>query len=189
MTSISQVFKPKINDVNIYQTCITRFSDKTWEENTMWRERNDLSKGCIYNTTSPMPISVNTVPNIFMIEMNITTKTIIGVGLVKNQQEIKRNFVYSDNKYNLYSYKSKYHINKSEFLQEEIELLEDLEIVLFTGYCHMIRGIGISKLPNKLIHKIGKNENRIVTEYPNIYNEMFLKAFCRKYGKVITNIL
>ena len=107
----------------------------------MWRERNNLLDGCIYNTTAPMPVSVNNIPNIFMIEMNITTKTIIGVGFVKNQEDIKRNFVYSDNKYNLYSYKGKYHINKDEFSEEEILMIEDLEVVLFTGYCHMIRGI------------------------------------------------
>ena len=184
MTSLCKTCKPKVKDVNMIQCCITRFNNKTWEENCMWRERNNLAHGCIYNTTSPMPISVNNVPNIFMIEMNITTKTIIGVGFVKNQQELKRHFVYSDNKYNLYSYKSKYHINKDEFNEEEIKLIEDLENVLFTGYCHMIRGIGISKLPNRLIHKIGKNENRIVTEYPNNYNEIFLKVFRRKYGKI-----
>tara|TARA_B100000073_G_C23689711_1_gene555931 strand:- start:261 stop:821 length:561 start_codon:yes stop_codon:yes gene_type:complete len=184
MTSICKACKSKKNDVIMYQSCITRFNNKTWEENCMWRERNNLAGGCIYNTTVPMPVSVNKVPFIFMIEMNITTKSIIGVGLLKNQQELKRNFVYSENKYNLYSYKGKYHIDKEEFTEDEILLIEDLEVVLFTGYCHMIRGIGISKLPNKLIHKIGKNENRIETEYPNKYNEMFLKTFRRKYGKI-----
>lgn len=186
MTSICKMCKSRNNDVTLFQTCITRFNNKTWEENIMWRERNNLESGCIYNTTVPMPVSVKNIPNIFMIEMNITSKSIIGVGLVKNQEDIKRNYVYSDNKYNLYSYKGKYHIDKNEFTEEEVLLLEDLEVVLFTGYCHMIRGIGISKLPKRLIHKIGKNENRIETEYPNNYTEMFLKAFRRKYGKIYT---
>ena len=174
------IYKPCINDVIMFQTCITRFSNKTWEENVMWRDRNNLSNGCIYNTTVPMPVSVNNVPNIFMVEMNITTKKIIGVGLVKNQQEIKRNYVYSENKYNLYSYKGKYHIDKSEFNDDEVELIKILEIVLFTGYSHMIRGIGISKLPPILIHKTGKHKETIITEYPNKYNEVFFKSISQK---------
>jgi len=180
-----KIKKQHLKDVSLFECCITRFTNKTWEENIMWRERNNLLDGCIYNTTAPMPVSVNNIPNIFMIEMNITAKTIIGIGFVKNQEDIKRNFVYSDNKYNLYSYKGKYHINKDEFSEEEILMIEDLEVVLFTGYCHMIRGIGISKLPRRLIHKIGKYENRIETEYPNNYNEMFLKAFRRKYNNIV----
>ena len=69
MTSLCKACKPKTNDVTMYQSCITRFNNKTWEENLAWRERNNLEGGCIYNTTVPMPVSVNKVPNIFMIEI------------------------------------------------------------------------------------------------------------------------
>ena len=119
----------KKQDVTMFASCITRFTHSTWKENCNWRERNELQEGCIYNTTVPRPVSVEVIPFLFMIEMNISDKSIIGVGLIRNYQEEKRHYVYSQNKYNLYTYKGRFRLSKSEFTEDEILKLEDLEVV------------------------------------------------------------
>ena len=65
-----------------------------------------------------------------------------------------------------------------DFNEEERNQLTKLETYLFYGYSHLIRGIGFSKLPDRLIHKPGKDKKNI--EFKNIYTDMFKKAFKRK---------
>lgn len=165
-------------DINIYECCITRFTNFTWEENTRWRDMNNCLSGCIYNSTFTLPISIGDIPNVFIIEMNISEKKIIGVGLVKNRELSIQPRIYTENKHNFHSYKGKYRMDYEDFNEEEKEKLKHLERFLFYGYSHLIRGIGFSKLPTKLIHKPGKGKDNV--EIKNIYTDMFKKAFKRK---------
>tara|TARA_Y100000591_G_C21463411_1_gene512052 strand:+ start:20 stop:544 length:525 start_codon:yes stop_codon:yes gene_type:complete len=167
-----------VGDINIYQCCITRFTNSTWEENYRWREENNCLSNCIYNSTFTLPISIGDIPNVFIIEMNITEKCIIGVGLIKNKELPIQPRIYSENKHNFHSYKGKYRMDLEDFNEGEREKLKLLEKYLFYGYSHLIRGIGFSKLPDRLIHKPGKGKKNI--EFKNIYTDMFKKAFKRK---------
>jgi hypothetical protein len=167
------------SDINIYDCCVTRFTNETWRENCIWRESNEGIQGCIYNSPFTLPGSIGELPNVFIIEMNISpdSNRIIGVGLVKNRLLPTPHRVYSDNKYNFYTYKGKYRMSREDFTPEELLRIEELERFLFKGYSHLKRGIGFSKLPKRIIHNPGKNKNKI--EINNNYTDMFKKAFKR----------
>jgi len=173
------------NGIQLYETVITRFNNKTRTENRKWREDNNLEHGCIYNALTTLPVSVSDIPNIFVIEMNIETNKIIGIGLVKNRLCLKSENVYSEKKFNYCTYKSNYRISSRYFEEifttEEIELIELLEKYLFRGFSHLKRGIGYSKLPEKMIYKAGRNIPD--EEIPNIYTKLFMTAFNRHYKK------
>ena len=172
-------------EILMYDTVITRFNDHTEKQNREWREKNCLEHGCVYCAVGPLPASIKQTPNIFVIEMNIDTNSIIAIGLVKNRLCLKKHNVYSESKYNYFTYKSNYRISSryfSEiFTEKEQKKMELLNKYLFRGYSHLKRGAGYSKLPEKMIFKAGKgipNE-----EIPNIYTELFRTAFQRHYKK------
>lgn len=170
-------------DISLYKTAITRFTNETWEENLRWKEKANMTSRYIYNTLSPIPVSLDGIPNVFMVEMNISTKQIIGVGLVKNRCCLAPYRVYKNNIYNYYSYLTKYHMNREEFTEKELEKIRELELCLFTGFGHLIRGAGISRLPEPLRHIGGRGKGRIVTEFDTKYDILFYHAFARKYRK------
>tara|TARA_Y100000817_G_C16850972_1_gene542067 strand:+ start:1901 stop:2455 length:555 start_codon:yes stop_codon:yes gene_type:complete len=172
-------------DITLFKCAITRFTDATWEENVEWkRKTQDMEGKFIYNTLSPIPISLGTIPNIFMIEMNISTKQIIGVGLVKNKLCYKHYKVYSENSYNFYTYITKYHMYRDEFSESTRQLIEnELEKSIFHGFGHLIRGTGISKLPEPLKYILGRREMRSIVTFETDFMELFLTEFKEKYGK------
>jgi len=136
----------------------------------------------------PMAASIAHVPYIFVVEMNYKSKKIIGVGLVLNKIVNDRRYnIYKDNARNTFTYKSNARMAKVDFSREEMETIEELEILLFTGYGHFVRGIGFSKLPDKITHikgLVGNLKNpRVVKTYVNNYVRFFTKAFSRHYGE------
>ena len=60
-----------------------RFTDETYNENLRWKEKKDWS-GCCYGFDKKIPQSVGKGEFIFVIEMNNTTNTIMGIGLIEN---------------------------------------------------------------------------------------------------------
>jgi hypothetical protein len=173
------------NGIQIYETVITRFNNKTKRENTTWRENNNLESGCIYNALTTLPVSVKDIPNIFVIEMDIESNIIIGIGMIKNRLCLNPENVYSEKKFNYYTYKSNYRISsryfEEIFTSEEMKLIKLLENYLFRGFSHLKRGIGYSKLPEKMIFKAGKGIPD--QEIPNIYTKLFMTVFKRHYKK------
>ena len=172
-------------EIQLYDTVVTRFTAETRRENRIWRENNNLSHGCIYSAVGPLPASIGQIPNIFVIEMNINTNSIIAIGLVKNRLSLKKHNVYRESKYNYFTYKSNYRISSRYFSEiftdKELEKITLLEKYLFRGYSHLKRGAGYSKLPEKMIFKAGKGIPD--EEIPNIYTQLFMRAFKRHYKK------
>jgi hypothetical protein len=131
----------------------TRFNNKTWEENVIWRERNEY-KGCIYN--SPIYIK-ETIPLeviLYIIEMNNNTNKILGFGKIINKNySDRRYFIYSDRNYNRFTYKGKTRIDIKDIDEKYNEQIEKLENYLFKNKGHFKRGQGISQLPLDLTNK------------------------------------
>ena len=154
--------------------CCTRFNNSTWEQNLLWRERNEII-GCIYN--SPVKIKDN-VPNselIFVVEMNNQINEIMGIGFIKNCLIIGKTYkIYSDSNYNRYTYKSSFRIDKREMNQEELFYIKVLEKLLFTGYTHFKRGHGLQQLPKFIL------ENNIF-DFRNLMSNMFKTRFTDKF--------
>ena len=131
----------------MYGVLLSRFTNKTYEENKRWKENNNVK--CIYG--SSLPISPN-LPTIeyFLIEMNVETNKIMGIGLIEKLIAPKAN-IYSNPYFNRYFYKGKYHI-PIEMINNS-DIIIELEKLLFYGKTHLKRG-GTTLFPKKLLKKI-----------------------------------
>ena len=68
------------------QICVTRFDNKTLNENIKWRKNNN-HLGCIYGT--PVKITETILPDtlIIVLEMNNSNNSIEGMGIINNREE------------------------------------------------------------------------------------------------------
>ena len=61
----------------------TRFNNLTFAENETFRTREGID-GCIYGLPVPMPCKVRRGELVYVIEMNVETKKMMGIGRVPN---------------------------------------------------------------------------------------------------------
>lgn len=128
----------------------TRFNNTTWEENCLWRRRNDW-KGCVYG--SPTLVNDRVLPGspMFILEMNNERNQVVGVGLVANRIATdSRHKIYAWGNYNRYVYKSEYRIDREQLTGREETIMKIFDIILFTGLGHLKRGHGITKVPKRV---------------------------------------
>ena len=142
------------------EICLTRFNNITLNENIIWKEKNNIK--CIYG--SPVKITDKILPNstIIVIEMNNTKNIIEGFGIIKNKltKENKRLYdIYTDKNYNRYIYKSNLRIDKTELNDYQLNIIKNLEKLLFTTKSHCKRGQGIQIISSKI--KNNKDYNYI----------------------------
>ena len=153
--------------------CVTRFSNETFNENLNFKKNNNII-GALYG--SPIKISDKILldEKILILEMNNTKNIIEGIGIIKNRylQESRKMYkIYSDNNYNRFIYKSNLHISRNNFTDFEINIITNLEKILFKSHYHCKRGQGIQSI-SKIIR-----ENKIFnfTEFiNNIYKSRFI---------------
>jgi len=131
----------------MYGVLLSRFTNETLIENRRWRETHNIP--CIYSNS--LAISEN-LPLIdyFVIEMNINTNKIAGIGLIENKLEKRGPKIYSNPYFNRYIYKGKYFIPIEQI--KNVKILEELEKLLFYGKGHLKRG-GLTLFPPKLLKK------------------------------------
>ena len=135
---------------------VTRFNQETFSENYEYRRKKEFS-GCIYGVPVKISEKIGSDNIIIVIEMDITkgVKNICGIGLVKNNLNRKINCkIYSNNRYNKYTYYSKYRIDASEFNENELTILNKVSDILFKTKGHVQRGNGITQIPTKNIKRL-----------------------------------
>lgn len=131
----------------------TRFNNKTWEENVIWRERNEY-KGCIYNSPRYIKETIPLEVILYIIEMNNNTNKILGFGKIINKNySDRRYFIYLDRNYNRFTYKGKTRIDIKDVGEKYNDQIEKLEHYLFKSKGHSKRGQGISQLPIDITNK------------------------------------
>jgi len=167
------------------QICVTRFDNKTLNENIKWRKNNN-HLGCIYGT--PVKITETILPDtlIIVLEMNNSNNSIEGMGIINNREEKqdKKKFkIYNDNNYNRFIYKSNLRIDKKNLKSNyEKKILELLEKLLFTTKNHFKRGHGIQKIP-KFIEKFDNINFKAILI--NIYKKRFVDIKINKNYKLL----
>lgn len=130
----------------------TRFDESTWRENQEYRLKHNIP--CIYGSPLRITEKIREGDIICMIEMNNSLNRIEGFGIIKNTLRMDKYFkVYDKGNYNRYVYKGFYYIDRDTIINENRELVEWLDIILFKGKSHMKRGGGFSKIPDKLVSK------------------------------------
>ena len=143
------------------EIAVTRFNNKTWEENCNYRDKNDM-KGCCYGTPVLLQVDIPIGALLYILEMNNDINQIMGIGLIRNHNRAdKRYCVYSDGNYNRYNYRSDYRIDRAEFKKSNNSLLELFELLVFKGYTHLKRGQGIQLVKKKKYKEI---ENKLTKE-------------------------
>ena len=137
-----------------YIVCVTRLSDKTYNENENWKDSRGLTfKKRFYNTSIKIKESIPSNNEILIIEMNITKNKIIAFGLIKNICQQWRYNIYPDDYYNRYTYITSKFMFAEEIPREYILDFEEVETNLFKGKGHLKRGFGIQQCPKKKINK------------------------------------
>jgi hypothetical protein len=134
----------------------TRFNNVTWEENHMYRKRNNGKIGCVYPTPELNNSKISSDAILFVLEMNNDENRIMGVGMVRNHAMIKKHRVYTNENYNRYSYIGKCRIDREDMTSEEERIMKVFDVLCFTGPRHMKRLQGIKAFPMDMLYKCSK---------------------------------
>ena len=132
--------------------CVTRFTEKTWQENEEWKDARFLTfQKRLYNTSIKIKESIPINHHILVVEMNLTKNKVIAFGLIKNICQQWRYKIYCDDYYNRYTYISSKFLFVEEVSREYQTNIDELEIELFKGKGNLKRGNGIQQIPQKKI--------------------------------------
>ena len=142
---------------------LTRFNNETWQENKLWRERNEFN-GCLYNTPIYIKEDIPILETLFVIEMNNETNKILGFGRINNRVHVDKKYnIHKDRNYNRHTYKGKLRIDMNHISNPTlIEKFEKLEDRLFRSKSHFKRGHGLQQLSPDL-----------TSEYFKIISDLF----------------
>ena len=151
----------------------TRFNSESLNQNEEYKNKNNIS-GVIYGSqlkiTSKCPI--NSI--LFVIEMNNDTNKINGIGLIRNNLQIDRNYyLYTNCNWNRHIYRGDYWISRNIIYNNDQILVEKLENCLFKGKGNVKRISGISLLTEKNYKKWELDELRIKNFLRNIFIHQF----------------
>lgn len=133
-----------------YHIMTTRFNNKTYSENQQYlaklQSQTDIK--CIYSTPIKITPKIQLDRILFIIEMNNDANRIEGIGLIKNRYSMKTaHTIYENRNYNRYTYIGNHRIDRSEFTEEEKEVIKEMEILCFKGKRHLKRGQGLQMFP------------------------------------------
>jgi hypothetical protein len=136
----------------------SRFSTQTADENK--RFRNKCKIGCTYGSSTPVSSAVPVNAIMFVLEMDITSNQIIGIGMVRNSPCTTLPYsIYEHGNYNRYIFSGKHRIDRSEFGKEELAWIELLENTCFRGTRNLKRGSGLTSFPVEICYIYDKYES------------------------------
>ncbi len=149
-----------------------RYDNETWDATEKYRMKHQYA--CIYAPPCKLAKSIDLNTPVFVIEMNIRTDKIMGIGLIKNKIFTDRVYkVQADSNYNRYIYRGDYHISREVLNQHNELLVYVLEEILFKGYTHSKRGTGLTKIPEKVLGFDVCKSIDIKQEIRNIFVHLF----------------
>jgi hypothetical protein len=127
-----------------------RYDNETWDASFQYRIKKKIE--CIYAPPCRLSPLIDLNSPVFVIEMNISTNQIMGIGLIKNKLETDKVYkVQADTNCNRYIYKGDYHLSREMLEYYNDFLVYVLEEILFYGYTHSKRGAGLTKIPEKVL--------------------------------------
>jgi hypothetical protein len=196
----------ELHTIEPYQLTCTRFNCKTYIENRRYAEKHSVS--CIYGTPRVVRECIPEKTKIIIIELNVEGEyaDIKGIGVVENTSYFRKHKIYTNTKYNMYSYVGIAHISISRFRKftyyieytldgedhvwdiEGEDIYKAIKQQLLFGKGHSRRGYGITQYPiqkmNYIEEQIGipacLRENQHLTLYKLIY--MMLRGMTRGYS-------
>lgn len=195
----------ELHTLEPYQLACTRFNCKTYIENRRYAEKHSVS--CIYGTPRVVRECIPEKTKIIVIELNVEREyaDIKGFGVIENTSYFRKYKIYTNTKYNMYSYLGIAHIPISRFRKftyyieytlddeehvweiEGEDIYKSIKQQLLFGKGHSRRGYGITQYPiqkmNYIEEQIGipacLRENQHLTLYKLIY--MMLRGIIYGY--------
>jgi hypothetical protein len=147
-----------------------RFTDKTYIENTKWKERKHFT-GCAYGLDKPIAKHIPIGKIIYVLEMNNTQNKIMAIGKITNNTKPQnRSRMYKEERYNKYIYKGNDYIHRNCIINTKSKgdtILKLLETIVFKGKKHFKRGQGCIILRWNRISTIEKNKVKRDKSNPN----------------------
>jgi hypothetical protein len=143
---INQYFEKKTKEL-----MVTIFNEKTYQENMEYRMENGIQ--CAYSCFDPLT-SVEKHKGLFVLEANISTNTIKGIGFIKTKEDYQCIKIYTNTDYNNYCYTGHYHIKREDMTEKEEETMKLLDELCFYGKTHLKRYSGIKRFPRKWIYNL-----------------------------------
>jgi hypothetical protein len=127
-----------------------RYDNETWIATTQYRIKKQLT--CIYAPPCRLSPTIDLNSPVFVIEMNNSTNQIMGIGLIKNKLVTDKVYkVQADSNCNRYIYIGEYHLSRELLENYNDFLVYVLEEILFYGKTHSKRGMGLTKIPEKVL--------------------------------------
>jgi len=111
---------------------------------------------------------------VFVVEMNNSRNRIEGIGLVRNRLSLDKNRIYSEINYNRFVYYGKYRLGREKLIEENSDLVETLDAILFKGKTHMKRGIGYTRITEKIMNLKRCEHIDILDTIINLFKTIFL---------------
>jgi len=127
-----------------------RFNNETLEANYSYRRKKNLS--CIYCVPMELSPKIHYDSPVFVIEMNNSSNSIEGIGLIKNKPASNRYYkVHDDGNTNRFIYIGDYFIDRETIISINSFIVDVLDEILFKGKTHSKRGSGLSIIPEKIL--------------------------------------
>lgn len=149
----------------------TRFNEKTFNENKLYREHCMSPKpGCIYTASHPIAVNVPLDKEIFVLEMNNETNRIMGIGLIYNIPIYNKYKVHDNSKYNVFSYVGKFRIDRNDMCENENDIMKVFDILCFKGKRNLKRLKGIKRFPIDMLYNC-----KDILDIVSFVHDMFIK--------------
>lgn len=158
---------------------VTRFDNETWRENKEYRSIKKLS-GCVYGCPCPISDSFSLHATLVVFEMNNSSNSIEGIGLIKNRPQDAYHKIYQNTSFNRYTYRGNHRIDRTNMKPNEEKLLKMIEKIVFKGKGHVKRGLGISAMPLEKIKDIQIDELPI---------DVFIKEMLKVHGCTLPSMV
>ena len=129
----------------------SRFSRETMEENRAYAAT--LNVNCVYSSPATITEIVPANAVMFVIEMYNYTNSIYAIGMVRNNGKYNAHSIYTDSRYNVFTYIGHTRILRTEMTEDELVIMRALDILCMTGAYHLKRLVGISLFPEAMLRR------------------------------------
>jgi len=158
-----------------FEMATNRFNNESLEVNNRYKQNNNID-GVVYGSPLPIRDKFPVGGVLFVIEMNIDTNKIIGIGVIRNQINYTYSkSIYFNQNWNQFIYSGKYWLSREDLLAHSIELTENLEKCLFKGKSHLKRLSGITIITEKCYNRWEMNKEELKRSIKNLFLERFKK--------------
>lgn len=146
----------------------TRFNNETHSQNTNYKQKSSHT-GCIYGTPMKIKEKIPLHSYVYVIEMNNDKNKIEGIGLIKNERKLDKNYrIYKNMDYNRYVYTGEKYLPITKVTDEyHRQVVAVMEQLLFKGDRHCKRGQGITQLPQWIL------QNKSGFDFVKCFDDMF----------------